>query len=110
MKTFKVLMYGKEVELYIKRYKYAYPENTMIQLMMLGGEPYASLTTNNPYSELPPNGVYICINNFEPIVTEMVELGILKLGDRIWRSGFNTYHYFEINEKIISLYERESLW
>lgn len=108
MKTFKVLMYGREVELYIKRYEYAYPKNTMIQLMMLGGEPYASLTTN-PGFELPSNGCYICLNNYEPIVTEMVELGILELGDRIWRSGFNTYNYFEINEKIISQYERESL-
>lgn len=108
MRTFKVLMYNREVELYVVRHEYSYPHNTMIQLNILGGEPYCALTTN-PGFEIPENGCYICVNNYGPIVTEMVEIGILKLGDRIWRSGFNTYHYFEINEDIIRLYERESL-
>ena len=106
MKTFKVLMYGREVELYIKRFQYAYPQNTMIQLNEIGGEPYASLTTN-PSFKLPNDIVAICMSNYSPIVTAMVQLHILELQDGYYRSGFNTYNYFKINEEFIKQYEVE---
>ena len=108
MKTFKVKMYGKEYELYCKRFKYAYPENTMIQLYEVNGEPYGILSTN-PGFKLGENEFYSCPNNYGSILCEMVGLKLIKMKESIWRSGYNIYQGFIINEKVFSQYEKENI-
>lgn len=108
MKTFKVKMYGKEVELYCKRYTYSTNDNTMVQLVTVEGEPYCALSTN-PDFLMTPNTFYSNTNNYGPILAEMYNLGMITLGNRWWRSGFNTYQSFIINVDIFSQYEKESI-
>ena len=108
MKTFKVTMYGKEVELYCKRYQYAHPHNEMVQLMTIEGEPYCLLSTNPGFS-VPQGMFYSCLNNYGTILEEMLDLDIIKFGYSVWRSGFNDYRLFIINEEVFSQYEKESL-
>ena len=99
-------MYGKEYEVYCKRYQYAYYKNTMIALICTDGSPYCTLTTN-PDFHIKDNKFYSCPNNYGPILEKMIDLKMIKLGDSVWRSGFNTYQSFIINENIFSQYERE---
>lgn len=108
MKTFKVKMYGKEVELYCKRHTYAMNGNTMVQLVTVEGEPYCALSTN-PDFLMEVNTFYSCPNNYGPILAEMYNLGMITLGNHVWRSGFNTYQSFIINVDIFSQYEKESI-
>ena len=108
MKTFRVNMYGKEEELYCKRYEYTAFGNTMVQLYTIEGEPYCSLSTN-PSFAVPQCMFYSCPNNYGTILEKMVELKLIKLSDSIWRSGFNTYQSFIINEKVFTQYEKESI-
>ena len=108
MKTFKVSMYGHVVELYCKRYQYAQPHNVMVQLMTIEGEPYCSLSTN-PGFNVPQGIFYSCPNNYGIILEKMVDLGLIQLGESIWRSGFNTYQSFKINEKVFAQYEKENI-
>ena len=108
MKTFKVTVYGREVELYCKRYTYSAFGNTMVQLYEVDGLPYCALSTN-PSFALPQEMFFSCANNYGTILEKMIGLNMIKLGEAVWRSGFNTYNSFTINEKIFAQYEKESL-
>ena len=108
MKTFKVTVYGKEVELYCKRHTYSAFGNTMVQLYEVDGLPYCALSTNTSFA-LPQGMFFSCANNYGIILEKMIDLKMIKLDEAIWRSGFNTYNSFTINEKVFSQYEKETI-
>ena len=115
MKTFKVTVYGREVELYCKRFTYTAFGNTMVQLyevesqvFPMSGLPYCALSTN-PSFALPQGMFFSCANNYGTILEKMIDLNMIKLGESVWRSGFNTYNSFTINEEVFKQYEKECL-
>ena len=108
MKTFKVNMYGRVVELYCKRYTYSACGNTMVQLYEVDGLPYCALSTN-PSFALPQGTFFSCANNYGSILEKMIDLNMIKLGEAVWRSGFNTYNVFTINEEVFAQYEKETI-
>ena len=105
MKTFKVKQYRKEYEVYCKRNEYQYYNNTMVALCTADGLPYCTLSTNPNFHIKDKNVFYACLNNFGDILSTMVDIGIIKLGGSIWRSGWNTYQSFIINEEVFKEYE-----